>query len=116
MIAIALILAVLAAGVILAAYWANICNWIQKAVTKIKEVLGVAVQGTRTFIMKTKDGLQNKSKYYNEDKLTGEWQETVYTKIVDESEVPPEILAKVRVQKIDIEIQTTEELKLVLSK
>ena len=115
MIAIALIIAAIVAGIVLATYWKNIINWIKKAVDKIKEVLGVAVQGTRTFITNTREGFVNKSKYYNENHVTGEWEETVYTKIVDESEVPPEILAKVRVQGIDIEVSTTEELRLAIT-
>lgn len=89
-------------------------EWIKKAVVKIKEVLGVVVKGVRTFIMKTRDGLKNKAKYYNENKITKEWEETVYTKSVDESEVPPEILAKLNAQKIGVEVATTEELQLVL--
>ena len=35
--------------------------------------------------------------------------------VVEESEVPPDILAKVRNQSLDVEISTTEELKLVVS-
>ena len=115
MIAITVILALSAAVIIgLHIFWQKIIEWIKKAVNKIKEVLGVVVQGTRTFIVKTKEGFKNKAKYYNENKITKEWEETVYTKNVDESEVPPEILAKVNVQKIDVEVPTTEELQLVI--
>jgi len=116
MISIVLILA-LTGGFIaaLALYWKNIVEWIKKAANKIKEVLGIAVQGTRTFIARTVEGFQNKIVHYNENKLTGEWEETVYTKKVDESEIPPEILAKVRVKGIDIEVSTTEELRLAIT-
>ncbi|MCL2285226.1 MAG: hypothetical protein FWC32_02555, partial [Firmicutes bacterium] len=79
------------------------------------EVLKVAVEGTRTFITRTVDGLQNRSKYYNKNQNTGEWEETVYARKVSENDVPPEILAKVRNTQINIEIQTTEELKLAIS-
>lgn len=116
MIAIGIILALTAALIAgLAVFWQKIVGWIKKAVAKIKEVLGIAVQGTRTFIVKTAEGLKNKAKYYNEDKLTGEWRETVYEKKVDESEVPDYILAKVKSQTVNIEIQTTEELRLAIS-
>jgi len=116
MIAIGIILALSAIFIgTLIAFWKNIVEWIKKAVNKIKEVLGIVVQGTRTFISKTIEGFQNKAKYYNENKLTGEWEETVYIKKVDESEIPPEILAKVRVGKINVDIQTTEELQLAIS-
>ena|GEM_PF-1735627 len=116
MIAITLILA-LTGGFIaaLALYWKMILEWIKKAVDKIKEVLGIAVQGTRTFIERVIDGFQNKAKYYNENKMTGEWEETVYTKKVDVSEIPPEILAKVSVKGLNIEVSTTEELRLVIT-
>ncbi|MCL1988516.1 MAG: hypothetical protein FWG64_11200 [Firmicutes bacterium] len=114
MILMALILgAVLAVGV--AVFWKSIVNWIKKAVDKIKQVLGVVVQGTRTFIAKTVDGFRNKSVYYNENKLSGEWEETIYYKKANPSEIPEDILAKVSKQKIDIEVSTTEELRLVIT-
>lgn len=116
MIAIAVILALSAIFIAgLMVFWRKLVEWIKKAVNKIMEVLGVAVQGTRTFIVRTKEGLKNKAKYYNENKITKEWEETVYTKAVDESEVPPEILAKVNEQSIDVEVSTTEELQLEIS-
>lgn len=116
MISIAIILS-LTIGFIaaLCVYWKNIVGWIKKAANKIKEVLGIAVQGTRTFIEKTATGFQNRSKYYNENKITGEWEERIYTQIVPESEIPPEILEKVRNQPIGQEVSTTEELQLVLA-
>lgn len=117
MIAIAIILSLSAAFIAtLCLYWRNILGWIKKATNKIKEVLGITIQGTRTFIAKTAGGVfKNISKYYNEDKLTGEWEETVYTKAVSESEIPPEILEKVQAGTIDTEISTTEELQLALT-
>lgn len=95
-------------------FWRKIIEWIKKASEKIKQVLGVVTKGVRTFIVQTREGLKNKSKYYNENKITKEWEETIYTKSVLESEVPPEILAKVRGREIDEEVSTTEELRLVL--
>lgn len=116
MIAIAAIFALTTAVIYaLAKYWKNIVNWIKKAVDKIKEVLNIVVEGTRTFILRTRDGLINKSKYYSKNKITKEWEETVYTKSVSESEVPPEILAKVRSASMDTEVSTTEELRLAIS-
>ena len=108
----AILLALVAGGLIV--FWDKICKWIKKAVEKIKEVLGVTVEGVRTFIVRTREGFQNKAKYYNKNEITKEWEETIYMKKVDEAEVPPEILAKVRVKDIDIEVSTTEELKLVV--
>lgn len=117
MISIAIILTLsLAFIAALCVYWKNILEWIKKAVNKIKEVLGIKIQGTRTFIQKNSGGFfKNISKYYNENKLTGEWEETVYTKTVSESEIPAEILSKVQAAMLDAEVSTTEELQLVLT-
>ena len=99
----------------LAMFWQNIVGWIKKAVNKIKEVLGLAPEGTRTFILQTAEGLKNRSKYYYRSQVTREWEEVVYTKSVDESEVPAEILAKVKREQINVEVSTTEELRLEIS-
>lgn len=115
MIALSIILALSAVFIAgLVVFWKKIVEWIKKASNKIKEVLGVVVEGVRTFIIRTEDGLKNKSVYYNVNKITGELEATVYTKKVDESEVPPEILAKVNAQPINTEVSTTEELRLQL--
>ncbi len=98
----------------LVAFWQNIIGWIKKAANKIKEALGLAPEGTRTFITQTAEGLKNRSKYYYKEQVTREWQEVVYTKSVDESEVPAEILAKVRRAPVDTEVSTTEELSLAI--
>jgi len=116
MISIALILLLsvaLIAG--LALFWREIVEWIKKAVTKIKEVLGLEPTGTRTFISRTTEGLRNKSKYYYVNKLTQEYEEVVYTKPVNESDVPADILAKVRYQSLEMEVSTTDELRLALN-
>lgn len=113
MIAIAVIFAAVIIG--LATFWQNIVNWIKKAANKIKEVLGRAPEGTRTFISRTTEGFKNHSKYYYKDVVTREWEEVVYTKSVDESEVPPEILAKVHREAFNKEVSTTEELSLQLN-
>jgi len=99
----------------LALFWQNILEWIKKAVNKIKSVMGLEPEGTRTFITRTIEGFQNKSKYYYVNKLTHEYEEVVYTKKVNESDVPPNILAKVRKQAMDMEIPTTEELRLAIN-
>ena len=116
MIAIGIILALSAAfiaGMII--YWKQIVEWIKKATNKIKEVLGITIQGIRTFVEKTIDSIKNISKYYNENKVTGAWEETVYTKVVSENEIPSDILEKIRATEMNTQISTTEELQLVLN-
>ncbi|MBD5140942.1 MAG: hypothetical protein HDT25_05955 [Ruminococcus sp.] len=115
MIAIGIILALSAVFIAgLLVFWKKIVEWIKKAANKIKQVLGLEPDGTKTFISKTIEGFKNKSKYYYKNKVTKEWEEVVYTKEVDEEEVPPDILAKVRNKPVGTEISTTEELRLAL--
>lgn len=112
MIAIALILALSVAAISsLILFWRDIVNWIKKATKKITDVLRVTVSGTRTFISRIAGKLINKSKYYYINKITGEYEEVVYTKEVDPSEVPKDILLKA-VEGRDV--STTEELRLQL--
>lgn len=116
MISIAIIVLLSVAAIAaLAIFWQDIVKWIQKAAAKIKEVLNKEPEGTKTFITKTVDGLKNKSKYYYKESVTKEWQEVVYTKPVNESQVPADILAKVRNKAYDEEVSTTEELKLAIN-
>ena len=116
MIAIIIILTLSAALITgLLVFWRNIVEWIKKAVNKIKEVLGLEPAGTRTFISQTAEGLKNKSKYYYVNKVTKEYEEVVYTQSVDESEVPADILAKVKSQPINNDVSTTEELSLAIN-
>ncbi|MCF0247519.1 MAG: hypothetical protein HUJ86_02810 [Synergistes sp.] len=99
----------------LVVFWKNIIAWINKAVEKIKEVLGFPPHGTRTYIERTEDGFRNKSKYYYQNRVTREWEEIVYTKIVDEDEIPPEVMRKAKSLGVGEEASTTEELKLAIN-
>lgn len=115
MIALAIIFALgaaLIAGLLM--FWRNIVGWIKKAANKIKEVLGRAPEGTKTFITQTAEGFKNRSKYYYREEVTESWKEVVYTKPVAEAEVPAEILAKVRRVSTNTEVSTTEELSLAI--
>ena len=117
MISIAIILGISAAIIAtLCVFWKNIIEWIKKAVNKLQEVLGIVVKGTKTFIKRTADGLQNISKYYNINKVTGEWEENIYMKAVLPSEVPEDILKKLHEHELDEEVSTTEELQLELTR
>ena len=94
----------------IALYWKNIVQWINRVWQKLQERLQGVIEGVRTFIVKTKDGFKNSTKYYSRDKITEEWQETVILKSVDESEIPTSILKKMNGCSIGSEIETTEEL------
>ena len=116
MIAIALIIGLSAlalAGIGL--YWKKIAEWIKKAASKVEEVLHVAVEGVRTFVQKTADGLKNISKHYNQNKVTHEWEEHVFNKLVSENDIPEEILMKLNGCSMNEEISTTKEFAQALA-
>lgn len=52
---------------------------------------------------------------YYKNKMTSEWEEVVYTKAVDESDIPADILAKVGRVAINVDVSTAEELKLAIN-
>ena len=117
MISIALILALTTVAITaLAKFWKNIVEWIKKAAKKVEDVLKVAVAGTRTFISKVAGSFKNKSKYYYQNKVTNEYEEVVYTKEVDPSEIPSDIKAKLLKSVEGADVSTTEELRLLLEK
>lgn len=113
MIAISIILGAVLFAV--AFFWKDIVEWIKKAVDKIRQVFGVVVDGVKTFLIRTREGLKERAKYYNKNKMTKEWEEKITTKDIDENDVPADILAKVKKAEIGVEVSTTEELKLVLN-
>ncbi|MCI8404738.1 MAG: hypothetical protein HFE49_07520 [Clostridia bacterium] len=94
----------------LSIYWKNIVQWIQRVWQKLQERIQGVIEGVKTFILKTKEGFKNSTKYYSRDKITEEWQETVVLKPVDESEIPKAILQRIKSCSIGSEIETTEEL------
>jgi nucleoside diphosphate kinase len=107
MIPILLLLGAVVVG--LTVFWKQLVEWMKRIVQKLKEVLKVPIEGMKTFITRTKDGLKNIAKSYSKNKITGEFEETITRKAVNESDVPAEIRAKIS-GTFDIEIDTTEEL------
>lgn len=60
MIATAIILGVTAALIAtIAVFWRNIVEWMKKAIKKLQDVLGIAIEGSKTFIKRTTDKIQN---------------------------------------------------------
>lgn len=102
--------AVIAGTGILAKYWNNIKSWLQRAANKVAEVIRGVVYGVKVFAQKINEAFKEISRHYSKNKQ-GQWQETVVTREIDQSQVPPEILAMAQSQETDI----TEELQLQLS-
>lgn len=110
---IGVIVGVAALGII-SLYWRSIVEWIQRVWRKVQERVASAVEGVRTFIVKTANGYKNCTKYYSRNKITNEWQETVILKEVDESEIPFSIRRSIVNRPINIEVETTNEFAKVL--
>lgn len=100
-----------AAIAMLSIYWKNIVEWIKRVWQKLIERLpNDLIQGVKTFIVKTQEGYKNCTRYYSQDKISGEWQETNVMKKVDESEIPKAILKKINGCSVNSELETTEQL------
>lgn len=103
--------AAIIAGVgLLATFWNDITNWIKKAINKVREITNAVCYGVSVFIRKISEGLKEISKHYT--KKQNQWEETVVTRKVSESEVPKEILEKAS-SSYDTDI--TEEYELALA-
>lgn len=78
-------------GGLLARYMNNLLDWLKRAITKVNEMVHMMVYGTKVFIKRVREGIEEISKHYSQDN-TKRWHETVVTRTVDENEVPKEFL------------------------
>lgn len=95
---------------LLASYWNNLVDWLNRAIAKVVEVVRASVYGAKVLIRKISEGLKEISKHYSKDEL-GRWQETIVTKTIPASEVPEEIRKKAE---SCYEYDITDELELQL--
>lgn len=104
--------AVLTAGVIgiAATFWNDIISFLKIAINKVKQMVEGVIYGCKVFLKKLQEGVKEISRHYS--KVDGHWQETIVTKTISESEVPPEILARVNTSE---EIDISNELELQLA-
>lgn len=108
MILTALILGVV--GALLVSFWDEIVNWLKKVVHKVADLIKRTVVGVKIFLKKMSEAIKEIAKNYSQDE-NGRWHETIVTREIPESEVPADILAKVRKSK---EIDVSNELELQL--
>lgn len=95
---------------IVAAFWKDLVNFLKKAVEKVRQLVDGIVYGCRVFLKKLSEGIKEISRHYS--KVDQHWEETTVTKIVSESDVPAEILARANgYQELDI----TDELEMELA-
>lgn len=92
MIEIALILA--SAVLALAEFWEETVNFLKDTIQKAKKIIDGILYGTKVFVQKMGSAIQEIAHHYS--KKGNQWQETVYTRTISPSEVPPEILDKAK--------------------
>lgn len=92
---------------VVAAFWNDIVDFIKDTVEKVSRTLNRFVYGTKVFLKKLQEGIQEILKQYSKD---GEiWTEITTTRTIPESEVPEEIRNKARYEQ---EVDITQELEL----
>ena len=99
----------MAAVALLSMFWKDICNFLQRAMAKVKQIVTGIVMGSKIFIKKMREAYQEISKTYSYDR--GQWQETIATRTVPASDVPDDIRALVGSSEVDI----TNQLEMKLS-
>jgi len=92
--------AIIGAGVI-ATYWNNIKDWIARAAKRVSEIITGVVYGVKLFAKKLGEFYQEISKHYSQDKQ-GNWEETIVTRKIPESEIPQDILDMANNSETDI--------------
>lgn len=102
--------AVALTGTLIAVYWKKIVKWLKAAYDFLPEDIKKKVKGFITLVKSVGSLFKNIVKYYSYNKDTGKWKQTILTQEVDESEIPAEILAKVKKSPTQ-EVDTSEELR-----
>ncbi len=102
--------AAIIAGVgIVATFWNDLVSFLKKAAQKVSEIVSGVVYGCKVFLRKVREGAKEISRHYS--KVDQHWEETTITRVVPESEVPPEILERASTNS---ELDITEELEMQL--
>jgi cell shape-determining protein MreC len=99
-------------GVALATFWKDIISWLKSAINKVREIVKGVVLGFTVFLKKMNGYIKEISKHYSKNEQE-RWEETIVTREVSESEIPPEILAKLG--NLTKEVDISSEMQLQLS-
>ena len=111
MIEIALILA--SAVLTLAEFWEETVNFLKDTIQKAKKIIDGILFGTKVFVQSMGGAIQEIARHYS--KKGNQWRETVYTREISPSEVPPDILEKAkRAEQKNSAADITRELEMEL--
>lgn len=96
---------------LLATFWDEIVDWLQKAVSAVKKAIKGILYGVKVLVNKTKEGVREIAKYYSKNGT--QWEETTKSRIVAEYDVPEDIRRRAEYEgEVDISKQVEEKLKL----
>jgi len=101
--------AIIAGTGIVAHFWNNLVEFLKKSFKEIQKMVSGIVYGAKVFLRKTKEGIEEISKYY--EKENGQWNEYIKKRPVPENQVPPEILERAKKNE---EVDITDEVELKL--
>ncbi|WP_312510534.1 hypothetical protein [Massilia sp.] len=101
-----------ALALVAATFWKDLVDWLKRVVEKVREVVAKVVAGVKIFVRKVGEAIKEIAKSYSQDEQ-GRWQETIVTREVSESDVPKDILDKVKRQR-GTAVDVTKELELEL--
>lgn len=96
---------------IIDAFWNDILDFLKKAANKVKQVIKGVLYGSKVFIKKTYEAIQEISRHYSW--VDEHWEETTVTRKVSPNEVPKDILN--RYAMMDQEVDVTDELEMKLT-
>lgn len=101
--------AVIIGSGLLATFWKDVLNFLQKAIRKVQQVVSGVLYGSKVLLRKLSDGFKEISKHYS--KLDDVWQETIITRTVSAKDVPAEIRKRADYR---VELDITDELEMQL--
>jgi hypothetical protein len=100
-----------ALALVAASFWKELVEWMRRVVEKVREVTAKAVAGVKIFVRKVSEAIKEIAKNYSQDEQ-GRWHETIVTRQISESDVPKDILEKVKRTRDEVDV--TKELELQL--
>lgn len=101
--------AIIAGAGIVAAFWNDLLGFLRRATEKVQQLVAGVVYGFKVFVKKIQEGFKEISRHYS--KVDQHWEESVVTRIITESEVPPYIRERAQA---NVELDITDEMEMQL--
>ena len=104
--------AVIGTGIAVYSFWDDLLDFLQECYYTLKDIVNGILQGAKAFIKWLGYQIQEIVKAYSQ-RPDGKWEETTQTRVIDESEVPPDILARAKANSKAVDITDELELQMV---